>query len=106
LRPREQWIGRLPTFDVAMAWREPLWQVNDSRWPHPSTVPELLGPEEFMEMYAALPEWEHLRAHPHAALQRLKRWQGSHPSLARREPARTILSNAFRAPLDTGKTVR
>lgn len=96
LRPKQQWIGNIPTFDVAMAWREPLWRAGDSRWPHPAPN-GLLDPDQFLELYAALPDYERMRRSPGPAIADLKQWERKHVELARREPARTILNNAYRS---------
>ena len=40
LRPRAGWIGEVPTFDVEMAWREPVWAEHDPRCPCPAHLLE------------------------------------------------------------------
>ena len=97
LRPRGEWQEGLPTFDVQMAWREPMWQRRDQRWPHTRPGELLLTPEEFFRLYAALPTEERLKANRSSALRRLSAWTAEHPELAKREPARTMLANVRRA---------
>lgn len=97
LRPREGWLDGRPTFDVHMAWREPLWRAGDPRWTHAAPGEVLLTPREFLELYAALPTHDELRADPRAAAHRTRLWAATHRALAEREPARTILGNLSRA---------
>lgn len=97
LRPRERWLAGLPTFDVEMAWREPLWTHQDSRWAGGAAAGRLLTPEEFLELYSALPEEEELAQAPTEAAARMRAWERSHQELADRMPARTILDNLYRA---------
>lgn len=97
LRPREAWLGGQPTFDVHMAWREPLWRTDDPRWQRADTGEVLLSPREFMEIYAALPTDSELRTDPRGAAQRTRVWAATRRALAEREPARTILANLARA---------
>lgn len=95
-RPRSQWTDRRPTFDIAMAWAQPLWQANDPRWPAGSRE-ALLTPEEFLELYEQLPTHDELRADPSRAAARTAAWAAAHPNVASREPAKTILANLGRA---------
>lgn len=55
LRPREHWLADLPTYDVEMAWREPVWATGEPRWAVTGGGEVLMTPEEFLELYAALP---------------------------------------------------
>ena len=55
LRPREHWLAELPTYDVEMAWREPVWVENDSRWTMVGADQVRMTPEEFLELYTVLP---------------------------------------------------
>lgn len=96
LRPESQWIDRTPTFDVEMAWREPLWRAADPRWPHPTTG-TLLSPGEFLELYGALPTPGELDQEPVKVLARIAQWATAHPQLSQREPGLTILGNIRRA---------
>jgi hypothetical protein len=96
LRPRHQWIEDLPTFDIHMAWREPVWQANDPRW-RTTVVEPLLTPDEFLELFAALPTFDDLDRAPRAIVERMNRWAAAHRSIAGREPARTILAQLRRS---------
>ena len=97
LRPRDQWLGGVPTLDVHMAWREPLWQREDARWTRPGAREALLTPAEFFTVYESLPTEDTLTRDRGAILAQLSAWAAKHPSLAQREPARTILANIRRA---------
>ena len=97
LRPRDQWVGGVPTIDVHMAWREPLWQREDARWSRPGAREALLTPAEFFTVYENLPTEDALAGDRGAILAQLSAWAAKHPSLAQREPARTILANVRRA---------
>lgn len=55
LRPHDQWLADLPTYDVEMAWREPVWALEDPRWPRGEPSGQCSTPEEFLELYAVLP---------------------------------------------------
>jgi hypothetical protein len=104
LRPRERWLAGVPTFDVEMAWREPLWVREDPRWQPPGRRDKLLDPAEFVELYEALPEWEQLERAPGKTAAELRRWEHDHAELANRPPARTILDNVFRAAAERIRT--
>jgi hypothetical protein len=96
LRPREGWIGGLPTFDVEMAWREPVWAEAEPRWPEAGPGARRMTPEEFAELYAALPTEELLRRDPAAAAELMRRWARDHGELARLAPAGTMLGYVSR----------
>lgn len=97
LRPRDQWTAGLPTFDVYMSWREPLWQRNDSRWANATLGQKLLTPVEFFELFQHLPLEDELEGDRLAILARLSAWSDSRRALTRKEPARTILAKLRRA---------
>ena len=97
LRPREHWLADLPTYDVEMAWREPIWAEGEPRWTTTASGEALMTPEEFLELYAALPTVGELDRSPRDAADKLRRWEQAHPALAARAPATTILGNARRA---------
>jgi hypothetical protein len=96
LRSRSSWQSDEPTFDVYMAWREPLWQDDDPRWNRQRGKTPLMTAEEFFLFYAALPTPETLDRTPDRALSQLKAWARRHRALALREPAQTILGNVQR----------
>jgi hypothetical protein len=95
-RSREHWLEGLPTFDVEMAWREPLWQPEDSRWPRVGPAASLLSPKNFLELYGALPDLDLLERDPRRAAALARRWEREHRDLAARPPARTMLDNLYR----------
>ena len=96
LRPREHWLDGVPTFDVEMAWREPVWTQAEPRWARGTDEGELLTPEEFLELYGALPTVELLERAPEEADAPARRWARERPALAGRAPARTMLGHLDR----------
>ena len=102
VRPREKWLEGLPTVDVHMAWREPLWRSVDPRWPHPIPDAGLLSPAEFLELYSALPTATALARSPTTVLRDLDRWAARTPAIVNREPAATIQANLRRAASTKG----
>jgi hypothetical protein len=96
LRSRDRWLDGVPTYDVEMAWREPLWAQADPRWTHPGGG-ELLTPDEFLELYAALPEETQLERSPAQVARRAREWARRHSALAKRPPAAAMLDNLQRA---------
>ena len=97
LRPRDQWVGGVPTIDIHMAWREPLWQRADARWTRHEAREALLTPAEFFTVYEGLPTEDAFTGDRETILAQVSAWVAKHPSLAQREPARTILGNLRRA---------
>jgi hypothetical protein len=96
LRPQEGWIGGLPTFDVEMAWREPVWAAPEPRWPEAGPGERRMTPEEFVELYSALPTVELLERDPAEAAERVRRWALGHAELAKLAPAITMTSYVYR----------
>jgi hypothetical protein len=97
LRPRDGWLDGLPTFDVEMAWREPMWAENDPRWFAVADGPRRMTPEEFVELHAALPTFERFERSPGEVSTELRRWEQAHPALAALAPATTMLAGIHRA---------
>ncbi len=96
LRPRAGWIGGVPTFDVEMAWREPVWASDDPRWFEHTPGERRMTPEQFVELYAALPTFDLVERDARAAAARMRRWEDTHRSLAALAPAPTMLSYVYR----------
>jgi hypothetical protein len=96
LRPEAGWIGGLPTFDVEMATLEPVWAEGEPRWPDAVSGARRMTPEEFTELYSALPTSELLKREPQEAASRLRRWERQHPDLAKLSPAATITGSVYR----------
>jgi hypothetical protein len=96
LRPKEGWIGGLPTLDVEMAWREPVWAGREPRWPDAGPGERRMSPEEFVQLYSALPTVELLRREPREAADRMRRWEREHAELARLAPAATLAGYVYR----------
>ena len=97
LRPPVQWIGGVRTFDVHMAWREPMHQENDPRWRDVAPSATLLTPVELVDFHAAIPTDDELQRKSTVVLRRVDAWAVAHPTLAAREPARTMIANLNRA---------
>jgi hypothetical protein len=96
LRPEAGWIGGLPSFDVEMAWREPVWTEGEPRWPEAAGAGRRMTPEEFVELYLALPTFDVLKRSPSEAVARMRRWEREHPELTNLPPAATILAALHR----------
>lgn len=97
LRPREQWVGGRPTFDVG-GYSMPYPHGSFirrylRRWTDPGE--KALDVAEFHALYEALPLNEELERDPRRALRPLQRWEREHPELARRAPAADILQEAY-----------
>jgi hypothetical protein len=97
LRPREHWLGGLPTFDVEMAWREPIWADDEPRWFTGAGGPRRMTAEQFLELHAALPTVERLDRSPAEASAEVRRWEQAHPALAALAPATAMLAGIHRA---------
>jgi hypothetical protein len=102
LRPAEGWIGGLPTFDVAMAWREPVWAEGEPRWPEAAGKAPRMTPEEFVELYSALPTVELLKRDRQAAAERMREWEREHADLAKLAPAATVAGYVYRYAASEG----
>jgi hypothetical protein len=96
LRPREHWLGGVPTFDVEMAWREPVWAQDEPRWSAGPGV-RRMTPEEFILLYSALPTEDRWKRHPREEAARVRGWARDRPAVARLAPATTMLANLERA---------
>jgi hypothetical protein len=96
LRPRAGWIGEVPTFDVEMAWREPVWAEHDPRWFEHAPGEVQMTLEQFVELYTALPTVDLVERDARAAAERMRRWEDTHSGLAALAPASTILANLYR----------
>lgn len=97
-RPRPEWIDGLPTIDVRMADLQPMWAGPDEiRRRFPFWSEPLLTPDEFLELYAALPTDRALEQRDPRALANVTAWESTHREAAAREPARSILGNLRRA---------
>jgi hypothetical protein len=97
LRPRAHWMDGLPTFDVEMAWREPVWAEHEPRWHATPCEPRRMTPEEFVEFYAALPTVSRFDRSPRDASAEVGRWARDHAALAALAPTTTILAGLHRA---------
>lgn len=101
LRDSAHWVNGLPTFDVHAPFTSPY--PSKSRLGR-RAADSTLTIEELLEVLELRPLHEEARASPYLAFAPLRGWAGSHPDLARKEPAKQILrlmaSSIERAFLD------
>ena len=97
LRPRAHWLGGVPTFDVEMAWREPVWAEGEPRWYGGEGGPRRMTPDEFVKLHSALPTFERLERSPREVSAEIGWWEQEHPDLAALAPATTMLAGIHRA---------
>ena len=94
LRPRTQWAGNRPTFDVATAWHQPYphgqFLQYDRPDPRSDTLPHLTA-SEYFELYEALPSDAAYRTNREQAAVSVRAWARGHPDLARRYPATEMI---------------
>jgi hypothetical protein len=84
LRPRDQWVGGLPTFDVAEPLEQP-YTWDPAEWAGEPDAP--LNVDQAFEFVEALPRRDAFLADPEGAVRPLIAWARAHPGLAQREPA-------------------
>lgn len=84
LRPREQWVGSVPTFDVAEPLEQP-YTVDPAEWAGDPGAP--LNVDQAFAFMEALPRRDAFLANPEGAVRPLVAWARAHPGLARRDPA-------------------
>lgn len=88
LRPRAQWAGGVPTFDVDLVHD----RYPDSYTEHVDSVPsELMTAAQVFEMNQALPTWKEMQAAPESAYAPLLAWVRADPARAARFPATLAL---------------
>jgi hypothetical protein len=94
LRPRAQWAGNRPTFDVAAAWHQPYphgqFLQYDRPDPREDTLPHLT-PAEYFDLYEALPAGAVYRTNREQAATSVRAWARAHPDLAGRYPATEVI---------------
>jgi hypothetical protein len=95
LRPRAQWVGGRPTFDVepghgAYPQAYEVWRDDDDDAPRMSAA-------QLFEMTRTLPTADEAERSPFAAYARLLRWARANPQLARHFPATNTLAEAHEA---------
>lgn len=93
LRPREEWAGDVPTFDVhdPYPWPYP----HASRWSRRSPGP-LMTADEFFVFVERLPTAD--RGSDLDAYSELFAWARAHPEIADREPAGSVIRRLRSAP--------
>ena len=69
---------------------------DDPRWFEHAAGERRMTPEQFVELYAALPTFELVERDARAAAERMRRWEDAHRSLAGLAPASAILANLYR----------
>lgn len=94
LRPRAQWAGERPTFDVATAWHQPYphgqFLQYDRPEPGADSLPHLTAAEYF-ELYEALPHAAAYRTDRAQAATSVRAWASANPDLVRRYPATEVI---------------
>lgn len=94
LRNRDAWVLGMPTIDIAMAQLQPVWEGGEAdRQGFGTSEGPLLTPVEFFDFYQVLPTRQEFDAKEPKALARVEAWASSHPQLAAREPARSMLGS-------------
>lgn len=93
LRDRAHWAGGLPTFDVHAAGNDPFPQP-DGDYDYDGEPDSLLSIEEYFSVLELLPSIARADSSAEEAFRPLFRWAEAHPELARRYPARGMLSFA------------
>lgn len=93
LRPREEWTGDVPTFDVHDPYPWPYPQAE--RWSRHSGGP-LMTADEFFAFVRLLPTRD--RTGDLAAYGELLAWARAHPEVAERHPAGSVIRRLRSAP--------
>lgn len=98
IRHPEQWAEGLPTFEVPAASEYPypyggsfFYQYARA---HPRWDVPILSPDEYFDLYRALPGWSDVATNPRAAFHPVSAWQARNPHLARAFPAWRMLEEA------------
>ena len=94
LRPEQEWVEHLPTFDVQPAFMEPYpyaWFFREGYHGTKLAGPSDLSVDQYWTLYEALPEYDELKKDPVTALRPINRWRETHPDWACRYPATMIL---------------
>lgn len=96
LRPRAQWVGGRPTFDVDQGHdvfpKSYMWARKSDREDQP-----VMTPAQVFEMTRALPTWEEAERAPFEAYRPLLRWARANPQLIERFPADEVLEEVQEA---------
>ena len=95
LRPERHWVGGIPVFDAfspdLYPYPNALMYVRGYRGTGEARRPGALTPEEYFDVYGALPTWEEMQNDPAAAESRLQALERSRPDVVGRYPAAVIL---------------
>lgn len=91
LRPREQWVDGVPTFDVEMV--HDVYPEGYTRMTDDDSL-ALMTPEEAFDFTRLLPTFDEAQAAPAPAYRRLLAWARGNPALAARFPATRALAEA------------
>ena len=89
LRPRPEWIGGLPTFDVDFEDRANNLVYSESltRTRSPPSLPAFMTAREYADFYVGLPLHSAFRRNAGDAIAQIVHWGEAHPNLARKYPA-------------------
>jgi hypothetical protein len=97
MRPRRGWTmvalwaaAALSVGATPLAACDPVWL------PMARPGERRMTPEQFVELYTALPTFELVERDARAAAERMRRWEDAHRGLAALAPAPTMLSNVYR----------
>lgn len=100
LRPESQWINGRPVLDAYRADLEPyphgVFFQRGYRGTGALKTGPSLTPEEYFELYAALPDQGQAAREPDRSAASLDAWERAHPELAAKYPAPQILGFARR----------
>lgn len=98
LRERAHWVGDVPTLDVFAPQFTPYTATRvGSGAASPAVTPvtpEVLTPDELLDVRATLPTDRALRGDVDSAYAPLRAWAAAHPALAARAPLRELLQAA------------
>lgn len=93
LRPRESWVGGMPTFDVELVHG---WYPGSEGF-YVDINKEVLSPAQVFALFQVLPSRARMHEPPDARFGPLLAWAGANPRLATRFPASAALEEAYEA---------
>jgi hypothetical protein len=94
LRPRSAWASGIPTFDVHAAYLQPFPHEPSLGAPRVRSAPEDRSQVLTAEEYFALQTFEEWESAPGESRARLEHWLRTHPRLAAKYPANTLIEEA------------
>jgi hypothetical protein len=98
LRDTAQWVAGMPTFDATI---DHFSHYEREYWKPPSERDsERMSARQVLSVYESLPEYDALKHHgSQTTLAPLFAWIRAHPTLAKRYPARQMVSSTIRFAL-------